>query len=289
MNKEIIPTGSVGLNRALGVGGWPRGRLIEVYGEAGSGTTTLALHAVKECQKQGGVVAYIDAEHALDLTYARNIGVEVGKILLSQPDTGEQGLEILNIVARSGAVDLIVVDSVAALTPQAELEGEMDDAHVGLQARLVSQALRKLVGVIAKTSTTVLFLNKQRLESGSMIDSSITPGGNALKFFASVRVGLHHIGGVGEDRISVRAEVVKNKVAPPSQEAEFEIQYGQGIYNVAEWLDWGVEAGHVERSGAWYSLGDTILGQGRDRVCHNLKQQPELLTSLQKLLLQTPK
>ncbi len=286
---EVVATGSLGLDRALGVGGWPRGRLIEMYGPEGSGKSTLALHAVRECQQQGGIAAYIDAEHALDLKYAKAIGVKVGEVLLSQPDTGEQGLEVVDMLARSGAVDFVVVDSVAALIPQAELEGEIGDIHAGLQARLISQALRKLVGVIAKTSTTVLFLNQLRHKIGATFGSpEITPGGNALKFFASIRVDIRCIGQIKEGtQITghrLRARIVKNKLAVPFQEAEFEIRYGQGINSVAEWLDWGVATGHVEKSGSWFSFQDTILGQGHERACHNLQQQPALFGTLQRLL-----
>ncbi|TNE47489.1 MAG: recombinase RecA [Deltaproteobacteria bacterium] len=286
---EVLPTGSLGLDVALGVGGWPKGRLVEVYGPESSGKSTLALEAVRACQEGGGIAAYIDAEHALDLVYARNLGVKVEEMLLSQPDTGEQGLDIVDLIVRSGAVDLIVVDSVAALIPKAELEGDMGDVHMGLQARLMSQALRKLVGSIAKTSTTVLFLNQIRHKIGVMFGSpETTPGGNALKFFASVRVDLRRVGGLKEGNQMVghrvRAKVVKNKVAAPFQEAEFEIRYGTGISNLAEVLDWGVEYDLIEKSGSWYSYNHSILGQGRERACHNLEQQPELLSTLQQQL-----
>lgn len=283
---DVISTGSLGLDVALGVGGWPRGRLVEVYGPESSGKSTLALQAVHACQQQGGIAAYIDAEHALDLVYARNLGVKVEELLLSQPDTGEQGLDIVDLVVRSGAVDLVVVDSVAALIPKAELEGDMGDTHIGLQARLMSQALRKLVGSIAKTSTTVLFLNQIRHKIGVMFGSpEVTPGGNALKFFASVRVDLRRVGGLKEGNQMVghrvRAKVVKNKVAAPFKEAEFEIRYGAGICNFAEVLDWGVEYGLIEKSGSWYSHNNSILGQGRERACHTLEQDPDVFATLQ--------
>lgn len=282
---SAIPTGSLSLNRALGVGGWPRGRLVEMFGPEGSGKSTMALHAIRECQEKSGIGAYVDAEHALDLGYAQSIGVKLNEVLLSQPSTGEQALEIVDALARSGAVDLIVVDSVAALIPQAELEGSLREVPVGSQARLMSRALRKLVGVIATTSTTVLFLNQLRQKVGATNDYvEVTPGGSALKFFSSVRVDIRRTASIQENHRAVghrvRARVLKNKVASPFQEAEFDIRYGLGVDTVGECLDVAVSLGQVEQSGAWFRWGDEILGQGKERACQRLKQQPELLKKL---------
>lgn len=283
---ENIPTGSIGLDYALGVGGWPKGRLIELFGPPSSGKSTLALLAVRECQKQGGIAAYIDAEHALDLGYAKNLGVRVEEMLLSQPDTEEQGLGIVDTLAHSGAVSLIVIDSVAALTPHAEMEGEVGDYHPGLQARLMSQALRKLISAVAKTSTTLLFLNQLRHRLGlDLMFHETTPGGHALKFFSAVRVDLRVIDTMktGHQRLGhrIRASVIKNKIASCCRDVEFEIRQGTGVYSLAEFLDWGVMFGLIDASGAWYTYQDTILGQGRERACLHLSQQPEILQHLQ--------
>lgn len=279
---EVIPTGSLSLDKALGVGGYPKGRIIEVYGPESSGKTTLTLHAIAECQKQGGICAFIDAEHALDTIYAENLGVNVGDLLISQPDSGEQALEILDTLVRSGAVDLIVVDSVAALTPKAELEGEMGDAHVGLQARLMSQALRKVTGSINRTHCTVMFINQIRMKIGVMFGSpETTTGGNALKFYASVRLDIRRVGAIKdkEDIIgnSTRVKVVKNKVAPPFKQVDFEILYGKGINYYGELLDFGLEDGIVEKAGAWFSANGTRIGQGRNNAIQYLIDNPEMV------------
>ncbi|MBU6445436.1 MAG: recombinase RecA, partial [Alphaproteobacteria bacterium] len=268
VETDVVSTGSLGLDIALGIGGLPRGRVIEIYGPESSGKTTLALHAVAEAQKKGGVAAYIDAEHALDPVYARKLGVDIDELLISQPDTGEQALEITDTLVRSGGVDIVVVDSVAALTPKAELEGEMGDQLPGLQARLMSQALRKLTGSISKSNTIVIFINQIRMKIGIMFGNpETTTGGNALKFYASVRLDIRRIGAI-KDRDEVvgnqtRVKVVKNKVAPPFKQVEFDIMYGQGVSKTGELIDLGVKAGIVEKSGAWFSYDGQRIGQGR--------------------------
>ena len=270
-NVPAVPSGSLALDRALGIGGMPRGRVIEIYGPESSGKTTLALHAVAEFQKQGGIAAFIDAEHALDTTYARNLGVNCDELLVSQPDTGEQALEIADMLVRSGAVDIIVIDSVAALVPRAEIEGEMGDAHMGLQARLMSQALRKLTGTIGKTKTAIIFINQIRMKIGIVFGNpETTTGGNALKFYASLRLDIRRIGAIKEGQevtgSRTRVRVVKNKLAPPFQEAEFDIIYGEGISKTGEILDVGVECGIIDKSGSWYSYNGERIGQGRANV-----------------------
>ncbi|MBI2374584.1 MAG: recombinase RecA [Deltaproteobacteria bacterium] len=286
----VIPTGSVGVDRALGIGGIPRGRIVEVFGPESSGKTTFALHAIAQVQKTGGIAAFIDAEHALDPRYARSLGIDLERLLVSQPDSGEQALEICESLVRSSAVDLVVVDSVAALVPKAELEGSMGDAHVGLQARLMSQAMRKLTGQISRTRSCILFINQTRQKIGVMFGSpETTTGGTALKFYASVRLDVRRIGTVkdGETVVGsrVRAKVVKNKLAPPFREAEFDILYGGGISNASELLDLGVERGLVEKSGAWYSLLETRMGQGRERSRVWLEERPGLMEKLRTVLL----
>ena len=278
---ESIPTGSLALDLALGIGGVPRGRIIEIYGPESSGKTTLALHIVAEAQKQGGEVAFIDAEHALDPTYARALGVDIDNMLISQPDTGEQGLEICEALVRSGALDVIVVDSVAALVPRAEIEGDMGDAHVGLLARLMSQALRKLAGSIAKTNCIVIFINQLREKVGVMYGNpEVTTGGRALKFYASVRIDVRRVEALknGGEVIGnrTRAKIVKNKVSPPFREAEFDIMYGEGISKWGELVDLAVKLDILQKSGSWFSMGETRLGQGRDAVKEYLKNNPEL-------------
>ncbi len=288
---ESIPTGSLGLDIALGIGGLPRGRVIEVYGPESSGKTTLALHALAEAQKIGGICAFIDAEHALDPVYARKLGVNVDDLLISQPDTGEQALEITDTLVRSGAVDILVVDSVAALTPRAELEGEMGDSLPGLQARLMSQALRKLTASIAKSNTMVIFINQIRMKIGVMFGSpETTTGGNALKFYASVRLDIRRIGQI-KDRDEVvgnqtRVKVVKNKVAPPFRQVEFDIMYGEGISKLGELIDLGVKAEVVEKSGSWYSFGSERIGQGRENVKAFLKDNPDTAEQIERLIRQ---
>ena len=278
---ETIPTGSLGLDIALGVGGLPRGRVIEIYGPESSGKTTLTLHVIAEAQKKGGVCAFVDAEHALDPIYARKLGVNLEDLLISQPDTGEQALEITDTLVRSGAIDVLVIDSVAALTPRAEIEGEMGDALPGLQARLMSQALRKLTASISRSNTMVIFINQIRMKIGVMYGSpETTTGGNALKFYASVRLDIRRIGAI-KDREAVvgnqtRVKVVKNKVAPPFKQVEFDIMYGEGISKVGELIDLGVKAGVVEKSGAWFSFDSTRLGQGRENAKTFLKTNPEI-------------
>ena len=278
---DTVSTGSLGLDIALGIGGLPRGRVIEIYGPESSGKTTLALHAVAEAQKKGGIAAYIDAEHALDPIYARKLGVDVDELLISQPDAGEQALEITDTLVRSGGVDIVVVDSVAALTPRAELEGEMGDQLPGLQARLMSQALRKLTGSIAKSNTIVIFINQIRMKIGVMYGNpETTTGGNALKFYASVRLDIRRIGSI-KDRDEVtgnqtRVKVVKNKVAPPFKQVEFDIMYGKGISKTGELLDFGVKAGAVEKSGSWYSYDGTRIGQGREAARNFLEQNKDI-------------
>jgi len=276
-----IPSGSLGLDLALGIGGLPRGRVVEIFGPESSGKTTLALHAIASAQKLGGVAAFVDAEHALDLRYAGGIGVQIDKLYLSQPDTGEQALEIVEILCRSGGVDLIVIDSVAALTPRAEIEGEMGDAHVGLQARLMSQALRKLTAVTHRTGTCLIFLNQIRMKIGVMFGSpETTTGGNALKFYASVRLDVRRTSTVKEGDVAVasatRVKVVKNKVARPFTEAEFEIRYGTGIDAVGELLELGAANGVLEKSGAWYSYGGERIGQGKEKAGAALRENPKL-------------
>jgi recombination protein RecA len=278
---ETIPTGSLGLDIALGVGGLPRGRVIEIYGPESSGKTTLTLHVIAEAQKKGGVCAFVDAEHALDPIYARKLGVNLEDLLISQPDTGEQALEITDTLVRSGAIDVLVIDSVAALTPRAEIEGEMGDALPGLQARLMSQALRKLTASISRSNTMVIFINQIRMKIGVMYGSpETTTGGNALKFYASVRLDIRRIGAI-KDRETVvgnqtRVKVVKNKVAPPFKQVEFDIMYGEGVSKVGELIDLGVKAGVVEKAGAWFSYDSTRLGQGRENAKTFLKANPEM-------------
>lgn len=280
-NLEVIPTGSISLDIALGVGGLPKGRIVEIYGPESSGKTTLTLHCIAEAQKLGGVAAFIDAEHALDVGYARKLGVRTDEMLISQPDTGEQALEIADMLVRSGAVDILVVDSVAALTPRAEIEGEMGDSHVGLQARLMSQALRKLTGSINKSNCIVIFINQIRMKIGVMFGSpETTTGGNALKFYCSVRLDIRRIGAI-KDKTNVignrtRVKVVKNKVAPPFRQVEFDILYGQGISREGDLIDLGVEASIVQKSGAWYSYDETRLGQGRESAKTFLAENAEL-------------
>ncbi|MGA9442395.1 MAG: recombinase RecA [Methyloceanibacter sp.] len=278
---ESIPTGSLGLDIALGIGGLPRGRVVEIYGPESSGKTTLALHVVAEAQKKGGVCAFVDAEHALDTIYARKLGVDLENVLISQPDTGEQALEIADTLVRSGAIDVLVVDSVAALTPKAELEGEMGDSLPGLQARLMSQALRKLTGSISKSQCMVVFINQIRMKIGVMFGSpETTSGGNALKFYASVRLDIRRIGAIKErDEVvgnQTRVKVVKNKVAPPFKQVEFDIMYGEGVSKMGELIDLGVKGGIVEKSGSWFSFDSERIGQGRENAKSFLKEHPDM-------------
>jgi len=278
---SIIPSGAIGLDIVLGVGGYPRGRIVEIYGPESSGKTTLTLHAVAEAQKQGGICAFIDAEHALDITYARKLGVQTADLLVSQPDCGEQALEITDMLVRSGAIDLIVIDSVAALTPRAELEGEMGDSHVGLQARLMSQALRKLTGNLAKSQTCIMFINQIRMKIGVMFGNpETTTGGNALKFYASQRLDIRRIGAIKQsDSVTgnrTRVKVVKNKLAPPFREVEFDIMYGEGISREGNLIDLGVDEKIVDKSGAWYSFEDTRIGQGRENAKDFLKEHADM-------------
>ena len=285
-NIEVIPSGSIGLNYALGVGGYPRGRIIEIYGPESSGKTTLAIHAIAEAQKMGGIAAIIDAEHAFDRFYAEQLGVDVNSLLISQPDNGEQALEIADMLIRSSAIDIIVIDSVAALTPKAEIEGEMGDSKMGLQARLMSQALRKLTATISKTNTTCIFINQLREKLGVMFGNpETTTGGNALKFYASVRIDIRRLGQIkdGEDILGnmTRVKVVKNKVAPPFRKTEFEILFGEGISKVGEIVDLGVLYGIIRKSGAWFSYADTKLGQGRDAAKRMIADNPELAEELE--------
>jgi recombination protein RecA len=292
LDTDTVSTGSLGLDIALGIGGLPRGRVIEVYGPESSGKTTLALHAVAEAQKKGGIAAYIDAEHALDPGYAKKLGVDIDELLISQPDTGEQALEITDTLVRSGGIDIIVIDSVAALTPKAELEGEMGDSLPGLQARLMSQALRKLTASISKSNTIVLFINQIRMKIGVMFGSpETTTGGNALKFYASVRLDIRRIGSI-KDRDEVvgnqtRVKVVKNKVAPPFKQVEFDIMYGAGVSKVGELVDLGVKAGIVEKSGSWYSFDGTRIGQGREAAKTFLTGNKDVADKIEGLIRQS--
>ena len=286
VETEVISTGSLGLDIALGIGGLPKGRIIEIYGPESSGKTTLALHAIAQAQKAGGTCAFVDAEHALDPSYARKLGVNVDELLISQPDAGEQALEIADTLVRSGAIDVLVVDSVAALVPRAELEGEMGDSHVGLHARLMSQALRKLTGSISKSNCLVIFINQIRLKIGVMFGNpETTTGGNALKFYASVRLDIRRIGSI-KDRDTVvgnqtRVKVVKNKMAPPFRVVEFDIMYGEGVSKVGELLDLGIQAGVVDKSGAWFSYDGTRIGQGRENAKTYLRNNPEMADAIE--------
>ncbi|OGP83948.1 MAG: recombinase RecA [Deltaproteobacteria bacterium RBG_13_65_10] len=287
----VISTGSPGLDIALGIGGVPRGRVLEIYGPESSGKTTLSLHIVAEAQKDGGVAAFIDAEHALDVNYARQLGVRTDDLLISQPDTGEQALEITEMLVRSGAIDVLVIDSVAALVPQAEIEGQMGDAHMGLQARLMSQALRKLTATISKSKTTVVFINQIRMKIGVMFGNpETTTGGNALKFYASVRMDIRRIGAIKEGQeitgSRTRVKVVKNKLAPPFKEAEFDIIYGEGISRAGDILDLAADLNLVEKSGAWYSYAGERIGQGRENAKAFLKEHPEIITELEEKIYQ---
>src|SRR3954452_17864889 len=294
---QVIPSGSLGLDVALGIGGYPRGRIIEIYGPESSGKTTLTLHAIASVQRQGGVAAFIDAEHALDVTYARKLGVKTDELLISEPDYGEQALEIADMLVRSGAVDLVVVDSVAALVPKAEIEGDMGDSHVGTQARLMSQALRKLTGTVARSQCLLMFINQIRMKIGVMFGSpETTTGGNALKFYASVRLDIRRIGAIKEAAAidkkepgvvgnRTRVKVVKNKMAPPFREVEFDILYGQGISRAGDVLDLAAEADVVEKSGAWFSFQGERIGQGRENARTYLEQHPPMLDKIEALLL----
>jgi len=286
MQVESVSTGSLGLDIALGIGGVPRGRIVEIYGPESSGKTTLALHCIAEAQKIGGTAAFVDAEHALDPVYAKKLGVDIDNLIVSQPDTGEQALEIVDTLVRSNAVDVLVVDSVAALVPRAEIEGEMGDSHVGLQARLMSQALRKLTGSISRSRCTVIFINQVRMKIGVMYGNpETTTGGNALKFYASVRLDIRRTGQIKDrDEIvgnTTRVKVVKNKVAPPFKQVEFDIMYGEGISKLGEILDLGVKAGIVEKSGAWFSYDSTRIGQGRENSKNFLRNNPEMADRLE--------
>lgn len=286
LTTDVYSTGSLGLDVALGIGGLPRGRVVEIYGPESSGKTTLTLHAVAECQKKGGTAAFIDAEHALDPVYAEKLGVNIDDLLVSQPDTGEESLEICDMLVRSGAVDLVVIDSVAALTPKAEIEGDMGDSHMGLQARLMSQALRKLTANIKRTNCMVIFINQIRMKIGVMFGSpETTTGGNALKFYSSVRLDIRRIGAIkkGDEVIGndTRVKVVKNKLAPPFKQAQFEILYGQGISLLGELIDLGVEHNLVSKAGAWYSYGETRIGQGKENAKQYFKDNPEQAAELE--------
>ncbi|MCA3563923.1 MAG: recombinase RecA [Methylocystis sp.] len=288
---ETVSTGSLGLDIALGVGGLPRGRVIEIYGPESSGKTTLALHTIAEAQKKGGVCAFIDAEHALDPIYARKLGVQLDNLLISQPDTGEQALEICDTLVRSGAVDVLVIDSVAALVPRSEIEGEMGEVQPGLQARLMSQALRKLTGSISRSNTMVIFINQIRMKIGVMYGSpETTTGGNALKFYASVRLDIRRIGAIKEREETVgnttRVKVVKNKVAPPFKQVEFDIMYGEGVSKMGELVDLGVKAGIVEKSGSWFSYDSTRIGQGRENAKTFLRQNPDMAAKIEQMIRQ---
>jgi recombination protein RecA len=291
-NVEATSSGSLGLDIALGVGGYPRGRVIEIYGPESSGKTTLTLHAIAECQKKGGIAAFIDAEHAFDRYYAQNLGVDIDNLIISQPDHGEQALEIADNLIRSGAIDMVVIDSVAALTPKSEIEGEMGDSKMGLHARLMSQALRKLTGSISKTNCTVMFINQLREKIGVMFGNpETTTGGNALKFYASIRLDIRRSTQIKDSNGTVlgnktRVKVVKNKVAPPFKLAEFDIMYGKGISKVGEILDIAVESNVIQKSGSWFSYDDTKLGQGRDAVKTLIKDNPELMDELENKVLE---
>ncbi|MDR1591602.1 MAG: recombinase RecA [Prevotellaceae bacterium] len=291
---SVIPSGSIGLNVALGVGGYPRGRVTEIYGPESSGKTTLAIHAIAEAQRAGGIAAIIDAEHAFDRFYAEHLGVDVANLLIAQPDSGEQALEILDQLVRSSAVDIVVVDSVAALTPKSELEGDMGENKVGLQARLMSQALRKLTAFISKTNTTCIFINQLREKIGVMFGSpEITTGGNALKFYASVRLDIRRIGPIKDGDVQLgnqtRVKVVKNKVAPPFRKAEFDIMFGEGISRSGELIDLGVELGIIKKSGSWFSYGDNKLAQGRDASKKCMLDNPELAAEIEAKIIETLK
>ncbi|MBD3344342.1 MAG: recombinase RecA [Chitinivibrionales bacterium] len=286
---KVIPSGSLSVDNAFGVGGWPKGRIVEIFGPESSGKTTLALHAIANAQKQGGIAVLVDAEYAFDSAYARRLGVDVDNLLVSQPDTGEQALEIVDTLVRSGAIDIIVVDSVAALVPSAEIEGEMGDSHMGLQARLMSQALRKLTGIISKSKTCLIFINQLRMKIGVMFGNpETTTGGNALKFYSSVRVDIRRIAAIkdGENTIGnrTRVKVVKNKVAPPFKNAEFDIMYGVGISYVGDVLDLGVENGIIDKSGAWFSFNGERLGQGRERAKEFLTENKDITTEVEKMI-----
>ncbi|AOW48651.1 recombinase RecA [Acetobacter ascendens] len=287
VEADVIPTGSLGLDIALGIGGLPRGRVVEIYGPESSGKTTLALHAIAEAQKRGGTCAFIDAEHALDPGYAKKLGVDVDNLLISQPDAGEQALEIADTLVRSGAIDVLVVDSVAALVPRAELEGDMGDSHVGLHARLMSQALRKLTGTVARSNTLMIFLNQIRLKIGVMFGNpETTTGGNALKFYSSVRMDIRRIGSIKDKDEATgnqtRVKVVKNKMAPPFRQVEFDIMYGEGISKVGELIDLGVKAGVVEKSGSWFSYDNQRIGQGRENAKQFLRDHPEMAADIER-------
>ena len=291
---DVIPTGSISLNAALGVGGYPKGRIIEIYGPESSGKTTLAIHAIAEAQKKGGIAAFIDAEHAFDRFYAAALGVDIENLLISQPDNGEQALEIADQLIRSSAVDIVVVDSVAALTPKKEIEGDMGDNVVGLQARLMSQALRKLTSTISKTNTTCIFINQLREKIGVMFGNpETTTGGNALKFYASVRLDIRRVTSIkdGDNVVGnqVRVKIVKNKVAPPFRKAEFEISFGEGISRVGEIVDMGVELGIIQKSGSWFSYNDTRLAQGRDATKQMIKDNPELAEEIEAKIMEAIK
>ena len=288
LDVDVIPSGSILLDEALGVGGYPKGRIIEIYGPESSGKTTLALHAVAECQKNGGIAAFIDAEHALDPTYAKNLGVNIDDLWISQPDNGEQALEITERLVRSGAIDIIVVDSVAALTPQAEIEGDMGDSHMGLQARLMSQALRKLTGILSKSNTTIIFINQIRMKIGVMFGNpETTTGGNALKFYASVRMDVRRIESIGKnaDELTgnrVRVKIVKNKVAPPFKKCEIDLLFGTGISKLGSLLDAALKWNIIEKAGAWYSYKGEKIGQGRDKTLEYLETNPEFQAQVDK-------
>ena len=288
---EVISTGSLGLDIALGVGGVPKGRVVEIYGPEASGKTTLALSILAQAQKNNGICAFIDAEHALDISYARKLGVQVDDLLLSQPDTGEQALEIAEVLVRSSAVDVVIIDSVAALTPKAEIEGDMGDTHVGLQARLMSQALRKLTAVISKSNTVLIFINQIRLKIGVMFGNpETTSGGNALKFYSSIRMDIRRIGAIKKGEVIIggrtRVKVVKNKVAPPFRQAEFDLMYGTGFSLSGELVDMGVELGMVEKSGTWYSYTDTRIGQGRENAKTFIEENPDIMSELKDKILE---